>query len=83
MRLRRETRDEVVLQVGADLRRVDDERDAVLGEVLGRPDAAQHQQLGRVDRTAGEDHLAPREGVPHDAADLDVHPGGARLGRLA
>ena len=51
---------EVVLQVGADAR-AGRRRPAmpVLGEVRRRADPRQHQELRRVDRRGGEDHLAP------------------------
>ena len=53
---------EMVLQIGAD-RQVDDRRDAEFAQVIGRPDARQHQQLRRIERAAAEDHLAPRLGM--------------------
>jgi hypothetical protein len=50
---RARARDEVILKVLADLGGVDDEVDAVGCQVVGRSDAAQHQQLRGVDRAAG------------------------------
>ena len=51
---------EMVLQVLADPGQVDDERDAVRLQLRRRPDAGQLQELRRVDRPAGKDHLARR-----------------------
>ena len=70
----------MVLQVRADAGAVGDDRDAVLGEVRRRADAGEHQQLRRVDRGGGEDHLGA--GLDHlagvAAGDLDA--GGAAVG---
>ena len=53
---------QMVLQVLADaLERVHD-RNAVLLQQRGRPDAGQLQQLRRLQRAGGEDHFAPRDG---------------------
>ena len=73
---------EVVLQVRADAGAVGDDRDAVLGEVRRRADAREHQELRRVDRGGGEDHLArgpSRSAASPRAGDLDA--GGAALAR--
>jgi len=48
----------VVLQVLPHSRGVDDDLDADLAQVLGRPDAREHQQLRPVDGPRREDHLA-------------------------
>ena len=48
---------QMVLQVLAD-GQVDERLDAVRLQMLGRADARQHQQLRRVERAAGQDHLA-------------------------
>ncbi len=63
---------QMILQVAADLGQVGDHRDAVFAQVIGWPESGQHQQLRRVDRAAGDDHLA---GV--DA--LGVMPAAAQL----
>ena len=52
-----------VLQVAADTRQVDAHRDAELLEFRARSDAREHQELGRVERAAGQDHLASRAGL--------------------
>ena len=53
------------------------------GEVRGRADAGEHEQLGRVDGAGGQDHLAPR-GEPVGAAEGRVHDvdAGAALVRV-
>ena len=49
---------EMVLQVAADTRQVGHHRHGQRAELVGRPDAGQHQQLRRVDGAAAEDDLA-------------------------
>jgi hypothetical protein len=70
----------VVLQVLPDAGGVDDDGDAVLGQVIRGPDAAEHQQLRSVDRAAAQDDLAAGRDVAGDAVELDVYAGGAREG---
>ena len=48
----------MVLQVRTDPRPVGQGRDAVLAQVVGRPDARQHEEFRRVDRTGRNDHLS-------------------------
>ena len=50
-----ETHQQVIVQVGADPRRIDDRRDVVLAQMLRRSDARQHQELRRL-QSAGADH---------------------------
>ena len=84
---------EVVLEVLADARQVLGDEDAVIAKVAGRADARQHQQLGRVDRAAAEDHLVGEDVLcvvlaavpPQDLhadrpAVLDEHPAHERAG---
>jgi hypothetical protein len=52
----------MVLKVFADARQIDAHIDPVPAELVGRTDAGQHQQLGRFDRAAGDDHLAAAAG---------------------
>ena len=47
----------VVGQVLADARRVDQRLDAVLAQVVRRPDAGQHEYLWRTDRARAQDDL--------------------------
>ena len=49
---------QMVLEIAADARQVRHRRDLEPFELVGVADAGQHQQLRRVDRAAGEDHLA-------------------------
>ena len=48
----------MVHQVGADVRAVERDVDADLAQMVGRPDARQHQDLRRADRAGAEQHLA-------------------------
>ena len=48
----------MVLQIAADLRHIEHNRNPEAGEVIGRPDTRQHQELGRVDGAAAQDDLA-------------------------
>jgi hypothetical protein len=52
----------VVLQAGPHGGGVDDHRDVVSAQVVGRADTRQHQQLRRPDRPAGDDDLPGRAG---------------------
>ncbi len=47
----------MILQILAD-RQIGNDIDAGLAQMLRRPDPRQHQQLRRVERTAGNDHFA-------------------------
>lgn len=58
----------MVLQVFADTGKVRDDADAVLPEMLTRSDAAQHEELRRVHRSARDDDLARRRRRLGDAA---------------
>src|SRR5271165_6738238 len=51
--------------------------DSVMPELLGRPDAGQHEQLRRVESAAGEDHFATEEDLPHLAPRVGGERGGA------
>ena len=53
----------MVLEVLADARQVGHDGDAERPEQLGRPDAGQLEELRRVERPAGQDHLAGRDPV--------------------
>ncbi len=56
---------------------LDDRVDTDRGQVIGVTDAGQLQQLGRVERTAAQDHLGGTHGVsPHPAAVLDADGAG-------
>ena len=78
----------VVVEVLPDALQVRDDVDAVLAQVVGRADAGQHEQLRRVHRAAGEDHLGAGPGDvlaaladvgdPDRAAALDHDPGRRR-----
>jgi hypothetical protein len=80
----------VVLQPGTHGGGVDDHRDAVPPQVVGRADPRQHQQLWGLDRPAGDDDLAGRAGfAPAPVADvadpprpaaLEEHPADVRAG---
>ena len=50
----------MVLKIAADLRRIDHNRDPQAREVIGWPDARQHQELGRVDSAAAQNDLTLR-----------------------
>ncbi len=54
-------RGQVVLQVLAHAGQVRDDRDVQSGQLVRVPDAGQLQQLRRVDRATGEDHLTRRD----------------------
>src|SRR5690606_1027463 len=49
---------EVILQVAADARQRLTHTDTTFTQMIGRTDARQHQQLRRIERAAGKDHLA-------------------------
>ena len=49
---------QMILQIGADARPVEHDRNAVLAQMRGRPDAGQQQDLRRADRAGGEDDFA-------------------------
>ena len=68
----------MVLEVLADAGQVVDDRDPEGSQLLGVADARQLEELGRVDRAAGEDHLAPkaRFGPRPPAAVFDTHGAG-------
>ena len=59
---------QVILQVLAHTRQLAHHVDAVGGELVSRADARQHQQLGRIDRTGAQDHLAPCAHLVKEAA---------------
>jgi hypothetical protein len=81
---------EVVLEIAADARQVRHRRNLEAFKLVGVADAGQHQQLRRVDRAAGEDHLAlgaDAHGTrAFDMVDADrphtfaAHPPGQRAG---
>ena len=60
----------MVLKVLPDPRQCVVDRDADAGEMLGRADSRQLQDMRRVDGTGGEDHLMPGIGTLHGAAAL-------------
>ena len=62
---------EMILQVGADRRVVEHDRDAEFAEQRRRPDSGQLQDLGRIHRAATQDDLAGRRRDARHAA-LDV-----------
>jgi hypothetical protein len=67
----------VVLQISPDLRSVEHQRYAETGEMRGRPNARQHQELRRVDRPATENDFTLRpDRLAHALPDdLDaLHP---------
>src|SRR3546814_13984149 len=64
----RDVRIEVILQIGTDAGRVVYDGDAVLRQLGARPDAGQHQQLRRLDRTGGEQHFTLRTHLLHATA---------------
>jgi hypothetical protein len=66
----------MVRQVGADARAVRQHVDAHLDQVVGRPDAGQHQQLRAVDRAAGHDDLGAGLGAGHLTVPQVTHAGG-------
>jgi hypothetical protein len=80
----------VVDQVRAHGGHVGDHVDAAGPQVVGRPDAGQHEQLRRPDRAGGQDDLGPgaRRLIPAagpvghagGAAALDDQPGDERVG---
>src|SRR5262245_19027852 len=63
----------MVLQIATDLRRIERDRNANASEMIGWPDACQHQELGRVDGTAAQDDLAlgPDRFAPAPSKNLD------------
>ena len=81
---------QMVLQVLPHPGQVMDHRNVELAQMIGRADSREHQDLGRVDRPAGDDHLAPDAGrrlLPglqifhaHGAPPLEEDPGGERAG---
>ena len=70
---------QVILQVGADVGHVGDHRDAVPAQMVGRAEPGQHQQLRRVDRARGEDHLAGLDPLGIVPAATQSHADGAAL----
>src|SRR3546814_1560007 len=69
----RDVRIEVILQIGTDAGRVVYDGDAVLRQLGARPDAGQHQQLRRLDRTGGEQHFTLRTHLLHATAPAITH----------
>ena len=74
----------VVVQVGTDTGQVTNHRDAVLAQVIRRPDAREHEQLRGPEGTGTEHDLAP--GLEHEllwhtsaALPAQLHTGGAHL----
>ena len=67
----------MVLQVLPDPRQVGHHRDSVALQMVGRPDAGQHQQLRRVDGAAGQDHLTAGHGGAEVASLAVLDAGGA------
>ena len=53
----------MVLEVAADAGQVADHGDGMLAQVIGIAEARDHEQLGRVDRPAAQDHPALGEGL--------------------
>ena len=50
----------MVVQVGTDPGQIMRDADAICGQMRGRPDARQHQDVRRADGTGGEDYVALR-----------------------
>ena len=77
----------MVVVVGADAGRILHHCDPHLAQMLCGSDAAEHQDLRRLDRSGAEDHLAPRAEHPPvgqldsgRAAPFDQHPRDMRAG---
>src|SRR3546814_20640532 len=64
---------DLILQIGTDAGRVVYDGDAVLRQLGARPDAGQHQQLRRLDRTGGEQHFTLRTHLLHATAPAITH----------
>src|SRR6185503_11543514 len=60
IRLERDARHQVVLQVPSDTRKVRDNRNSARLQQTGIADSGKLEQLRRTDRAGGEQHLAPR-----------------------
>ncbi len=71
--------EQVILQVTANAGKVGQDADAELPQLIGRTDAGEHQQLWRVDGSAGENDLAPRTDQRLATAAADHHADGAAL----
>jgi hypothetical protein len=69
-----DVRDQVVVEVAPDAGQVHPRRDAVPRELLGRPDAREHQQARRLDRAGADHDLRGRldDLRPAVAGDLDA-----------
>ena len=68
---------QMILQVLADARLVEHERNAELGKLRGRTDAGQQQRLRRADRARRQDHLAAAARDSLLAVLPPAHAGGA------
>ena len=64
----RQRNGEMVLQVGTHARQVLDRRNPQLPQGVLVADAGEHQQLGRIDRAARNDHFSPRARLPQGAS---------------
>ena len=67
-----ERREDVVLEVPTDAGQVDGDVDAEAGELVGRADAREHQQLRRVEHAGAQDHLALGDDPLDGAVALDL-----------
>ena len=68
---------QMILQVGADARPVEHDRDAVLLQLLRRADAGQQHDLRRADRAGGENDFAAAARRARLRRPAPAHAGGA------
>ena len=67
-----ERREDVVLEVATDAGQFDGDVDAEAVELVGRPDAREHQQLGGVEHAGAQDQLALGDDPLDGAGPLDL-----------
>ena len=67
----------MILQIGADAGPVEHDRNAVLAQMLRRPDAGEQQDLRRADRAGGENDFAAAARHARRAVLPPAHAGGA------